>query len=40
MDELDEINKRLLATLNKKEQEEDDEFDVERDEEPSEEKKF
>ena len=36
MDELDEINKRLLASLNKKEQEEEDEFDVER-EEPSEE---
>ena len=39
MDELDEINKRLLATLNKREQEEKDDFDLER-EEPSVEKKF
>jgi len=40
MDELDAINKRLLATLNKKEREEEDEdFDVER-EEPLEEQKF
>ena len=44
MDELDAINKRLLATLNKREEEEkanvdDDDFDVER-EEPSEEQKF
>ena len=39
MDELDEINKRLLATLNKREQEEKDDFDLER-EEPSVEQKF
>lgn len=39
MDELDEINKRLLATLNKKEEDEEDDFDVER-EEPLEEQKF
>ena len=39
MDELDVINKRLLATLNKRDSEEGEDFDVER-EEPSEEQKF
>ena len=40
MDELDAINKRLLETLNKKENDEEDEFDVEREEQPLEERKF
>jgi hypothetical protein len=40
MDELDAINKRLLETLNKKEKDEEDDFDVEREEQPLEERKF
>ena len=40
MDELDAINKRLLETLNKKKNDEEDEFDVEREEQPLEERKF
>ena len=40
MDELDAINKRLLQTLNKKENDEEDDFDVEREEQPLEERKF
>ena len=39
MDELDEINKRLLATLNKREEEEAEDLEFER-EEPSQEQKF
>ena len=40
MDELDAINKRLLQTLNKKQNDEEDDFDVEREEQPLEERKF